>query len=80
MRYFLSAGEASGDVHASHLIAAIKRHDKEAEFEFLGGDLMASAAGKEPVIHYRHMAYMGFSEVLRHLREILGNFGTAKEH
>lgn len=78
MRYFLSAGEASGDVHASHLIAAIKRHDKEAEFEFLGGDLMASAAGKEPVIHYRHMAYMGFSEVLRHLREILGNFGTAK--
>lgn len=79
MRYFLSAGEASGDVHASHLIAAIKRHDKEAEFEFLGGDLMASAAGKEPVIHYRHMAYMGFSEVLRHLREILGNFGTAKK-
>lgn len=79
MRYFLSAGEASGDVHASHLIAAIKKQDKEAEFEFLGGDLMRGAAGKEPVIHYRHMAYMGFSEVLRHLREILGNFKKAKK-
>lgn len=79
MRYFLSAGEASGDVHASHLIAAIKKRDKEAEFEFLGGDLMSVAADKEPVIHYRHMAYMGFSEVLRHLREILGNFKEAKK-
>lgn len=79
MRYFLSAGEASGDVHASHLIAAIKKQDKEAEFEFLGGDLMSATAGKEPVIHYRHMAYMGFSEVLRHLREVLGNLKKAKK-
>lgn len=78
MRYFLSAGEASGDLHASHLIAAIKREDREAEFAFLGGDLMAAAAGKSPEIHYSRMAYMGFSEVLRHLREILGNFRTAR--
>ena len=78
MRYFLSAGEASGDLHASHLIAALKQLDRDAEFEFLGGDLMASASGVAPVIHYRKMAYMGFSEVLRHLREILGNFKVAR--
>lgn len=78
MRYFLSAGEASGDLHASHLIAAIKREDPEAEFAFLGGDLMAAASGKSPEIDYRRMAYMGFSEVLRHLREILGNLDRAK--
>lgn len=58
MHYFLSAGEASGDLHAAPLIAAIRTLDNEACFTFLGGDLMAEAAATPPLIHYRHMAYM----------------------
>lgn len=79
MKYFLIAGEASGDIHASQLIRALKAHDDEARFEFLGGDLMADAAGVEPVIHYRDMAFMGFIEVLKHLRSIMGFMKTAKQ-
>lgn len=79
MNYFISAGEPSGDLHASALIAALRRHDPEARFTFLGGDMMAREAGCEPVIHYRRMAFMGFSEVLRNLRTIAGNFGMAKK-
>lgn len=75
----LIAGEASGDLHASRLMEAIKRRDTAAEFVFLGGDLMARAAGHAPVIHYRDMAYMGFSEVLRHLRPIFANMRVARE-
>lgn len=80
MKYFLIAGEASGDIHASQLIRALKAHDAEARFEFLGGDLMADAAGVEPVIHYRDMAFMGFIEVLKHLKSIMGFMKTAKQH
>ena len=79
MKYFLIAGEASGDIHASQLIKALKQHDGEAQFTFLGGDLMADAAGCEPLIHYRDMAFMGFIEVIKHLRSILGFMKTAKE-
>ncbi len=79
MKYFLIAGEASGDIHASQLIRALKAHDGEARFEFLGGDLMADAAGVEPVIHYRDMAFMGFIEVLKHLKSIMGFMKTAKQ-
>ncbi len=79
MKYFLIAGEASGDIHAADLIKAIRRYDPNAEFRFFGGDLMAEAAGTEPLLHYRNMAYMGFSETLRHLRAILGNLRKAKE-
>ena len=79
MHYFISAGEPSGDLHASHLISALRRLDPQARFTFLGGDMMAAAAGCEPVIHYRRMAYMGFSEVLRHLREIMGNLSVARK-
>ena len=79
MKYFLIAGEASGDIHASQLIRALKAHDDEARFEFLGGDLMADAAGVEPVIHYRDMAFMGFIEVLKHLKSIMGFMKTAKQ-
>lgn len=78
MHYFIIAGEASGDLHASQLIKALRASDSEARFTFLGGDMMASAAGNRPIIHYRDMAYMGFSEVLRHLPEVLGNLRTAK--
>lgn len=79
MHYFISAGEPSGDLHASALIKALKDEDPQARFTFLGGDLMAEASGSEPVIHYRRMAFMGFSEVLRNLRIIRSNFSTAIE-
>lgn len=78
MKYFISAGEPSGDLHASQLIRELKKVDGKAEFAFLGGDLMSSEARCEPVIHYRDMAFMGFSEVLRHLPEVLSNLKRAK--
>ena len=78
MHYFLIAGEASGDLHAAALIRALRQSDPEARFSFLGGDLMAEAAGCEPIIHYRSMAYMGFVEVIRHLPQVLGNLRKAR--
>ena len=78
MHYFLIAGEASGDLHGSFLIKALRHRDPEAVVTFLGGDLMAAAAGIEPVIHIRHMAFMGFSEVLRNLRTISDNMSAAR--
>lgn len=79
MRYFVSAGEASGDLHAAALIAQLRKLDPAAQFVFLGGDLMAEAAGCAPLIHYRQMAFMGFSEVLRHLPQIGENLKAAKQ-
>ena len=79
MHYFLIAGEPSGDLHAAALIRALRVSDPEAQFTFLGGDLMADAAGVAPVIHYRDMAFMGFSEVLRHLRKIFANLSVARK-
>lgn len=79
MHYFLSAGEASGDLHASKLIEALRSRDPEARFTFLGGDEMSKAAAGEPVIHYRDMAYMGFVEVVKHLRQVLGNLDKARQ-
>lgn len=78
MKYYLIAGEASGDLHASHLMAALKQEDSSADFRFLGGDLM-SAVGGTLVKHYREMAYMGFIPVLLHLRTIFGNMKHCKE-
>lgn len=78
MKYFLIAGEASGDLHASHLIESLKQLDPEAQFRFLGGDMMSAQAGTQPIIHYRDMAYMGFADVVRHLGKILGFLGTAR--
>ncbi len=78
MHYFIIAGEASGDLHASHLIAALRALDSEAVVTFLGGDKMAAAAGCDPIVHYREMAYMGFSEVIRNARKIAANLRTAK--
>ena len=79
MRYFIIAGEASGDIHGAALIDAIKQHDSEAQVEFLGGDLMAQSAGHDPLIHYRDMAFMGFIEVIKHLGSILGFMRRAKK-
>lgn len=70
MRYFLIAGEASGDLHAAHLIRALRRNDPEAEFFGFGGDLMA-AEGMTLLRHYRSLAFMGFVQVLLHLPDIL---------
>lgn len=79
MVYMLIAGEASGDLHASHLMASIRRRDPKAQFVFLGGDLMAAQAGREPVVHYRDMAYMGFSEVIRNIGSIRRNLKLARK-
>ena len=78
MRYYLIAGEASGDLHASRLIHALRQEDAQAEFRCFGGDLMA-AEGATVVKHYRELAYMGFVPVLLHLRTILGNMRQCKE-
>jgi lipid-A-disaccharide synthase len=78
MRYYLIAGEASGDLHASHLMNALKQADPEAEFRFFGGDLMA-AQGGVLVKHYRELAYMGFIPVLMHLPTILRNMSFCKK-
>ncbi len=77
MKYYLIAGEASGDLHASRLMQALKDADPEASFRFFGGDCMA-AVGGERVKHYRELAYMGFVPVLLHLRTILGNMKMCK--
>ncbi len=79
MKYFLIAGEASGDLHASNLMKALSGCDPQASFAFAGGDLMSKAAGKNPVVHYKDMAYMGITDVLLHLREIRNNFRKIKE-
>lgn len=80
MKYFLIAGEASGDLHAAQLIGELKSQDALAEFSFFGGDMMAKAAGVAPLIHYKDMAFMGFIEVLKHLSQILGFLKRAKCH
>ena len=77
MRYYLIAGEASGDLHASNLMKALREVDAQAEFRFLGGDLMAAVGGRL-VKHYREMAVMGILPVLRNLRTILRNMRTCQ--
>lgn len=74
----LIAGEASGDLHASRLISALRKDDPEAEFRFFGGDMMAKSAGTAPDLHYDQLNVMGFSEVLRHLPAIFRNLRLAK--
>lgn len=78
MKYYLLVGEASGDLHASNLMKAIKAVDNAAEFRFFGGDLM-SAVGGERVRHYRDTAFMGFVPVLLHLRSIFSNMSFCKK-
>ena len=78
MKYYLIVGDASGDLHASHLKAALKEEDPRAEFRFFGGDMMA-AVGGTMVKHYKELAYMGFIPVLLHLRTIFANMKRCKE-
>ena len=70
MKYFIIAGEASGDLHGSRLIAELKHRDSDAQFCFLGGDKMSEAANCTPVVHYRDMAFMGFVNVLLNINKI----------
>ncbi len=69
MKYYLIAGEASGDLHGSNLMLELKKADPEAQFRFVGGDLMEKAGG-ERIKHYREMAFMGFLNVILHLKTI----------
>lgn len=78
MKYYLIVGEASGDLHASNLMKAIKIEDPSAEFRYFGGDLMSQVGGVL-VKHYRDMAYMGFIPVLLHLRTIFRNMDFCKK-
>ncbi len=78
MKYYIIAGEASGDLHASNLMHAISKKDNKAEFRVWGGDLMI-AAGGELVKHYRDLAFMGFVEVLKNLSTILDNISYCKK-
>jgi lipid-A-disaccharide synthase len=78
MKYYIIAGEASGDLHASRLIRAIKQHDAEAIFRVWGGDLMA-AEGAEIVKHFKDLAFMGFIEVAANIRTILKNMKFCKK-
>ncbi len=78
MKYYLIAGEASGDLHASNLMKALKETDEQAEFRFWGGDLMQSQGGTL-VKHYRELAFMGFAEVLLNIKTILNNIKLCKK-
>ncbi|MBR7035924.1 MAG: lipid-A-disaccharide synthase [Bacteroidales bacterium] len=78
MKYYLIAGEASGDLHGSHLVTELKKCDPDAQFRIWGGDLMAQAAGCELVKHYRTYDYMGIMEVVKHARLILNNIQFCK--
>ncbi len=78
MKYYIIAGEASGDLHGSNLMKALKKKDPRSEFRFWGGDLMA-AQGGTLVKHYRDLAFMGFLEVAMNLKTILNNIKFCKE-
>lgn len=78
MKYYLIVGEASGDLHASHLMASLRKEDAQADFRFFGGDMM-KAVGGTCVKHYRELAYMGFVPVLLHLRTIFKNVSMCKQ-
>ncbi|NRF40580.1 lipid-A-disaccharide synthase [Pedobacter foliorum] len=77
MRYYLVAGEASGDLHGANLMKALKVQDPDAEFRFYGGDKMKAEGGVLKK-HYAEMAFMGFTEVLLNLRTILKNMKACK--
>lgn len=78
MKYYIIAGEASGDLHGSNLMKALKQKDPNAEFRFWGGDLMKEQGGTL-VKHYRDLAFMGFLEVAMNLKTILTNIKFCKD-
>ena len=78
MKYYIIAGEASGDLHAANLIKAIKQRNAQAEFRAWGGDMMQQQ-GAQVVKHYRDLAFMGFLEVVQNLGTILSNIKFCKQ-
>jgi len=78
MKYYIIAGEASGDLHGSNLMKALLKQDVNAEFRFWGGDLMHNVDGTQ-VRHYRNLAFMGFLEVLLNIRTIAKNLSFCKK-
>lgn len=78
MKYYIIAGEASGDLHGSNLMKELYKQDPQAEIRFWGGDLMQRAGGTL-VKHYRDLAFMGFVEVVQNLRTILNNIKFCKQ-
>ncbi len=79
MKYYIIAGEASGDLHGANLISALKQQDDSAEFRFFGGDLMAERVGDKPVKHYKEMAFMGYLQVILNLSKISQNLKLCKK-
>ncbi len=77
MKYYIIAGEASGDLHAANMMKALKKFDSKAEFRFWGGDLMESVDG-QLVKHYKDLAFMGFFEVIMNIRTISKNLKFCK--
>ena len=78
MKYYIIAGEASGDLHGANLMKSLYAQDAQAEIRFWGGDLM-EAVGGEMVVHYKERAFMGFYEVLKNLRKIFGMLSLCKK-
>lgn len=78
MKYYIIAGEASGDLHGSNLMKALYEEDSQADIRFWGGDLMQSVGGTL-VKHYRELAFMGFAEVVLNLKTILNNITICKQ-
>ena len=78
MRYYIIAGEASGDLHGSNLIKEIKKLDKNSEFRCWGGDLIKEQSGNL-VKHYKEYSYMGFFEVFKNIIKILSNISLCKK-
>lgn len=79
MKYYVIAGEASGDLHASNLMKELLKIDSSIDFHFWGGDLMASVTNKKPYKHIRDLAFMGFVEVAKNIRTIFKNIAFCKQ-
>ena len=80
MKLFLIAGEASGDLHGSNLVKALKQKNPDIELAFWGGDLMEKVSNIKPLKHYKELAFMGFIEVIKNLGKIFENFKICKQH
>ena len=80
MKYYIIAGEASGDLHGANLVAALRRRDREAEIRYWGGDRMKQAVGEDGSMahHIRDLAIMGIVEVVSHLGTVMGNISFCK--
>jgi lipid-A-disaccharide synthase len=79
MKYYVIAGEPSGDLHGGKLMREIAKEDAEAKFRFCGGDLMAATAGEQSMrYHYKQMSFFGFVQVAKNLRTILSQIGNVK--